>query len=516
VPTPLAPWSWPSRAPRVRLTRRPGDTLTAMDVARHLGIIWRRKWQVLAISVLIASAVFLVSVAQADVYRGEAVISLTPAREESGGPPDEETTLFLAKSYAQRAETLPVMEDVVRRSGLPITPSEAQRRILLDADEDAGFITVLADGPRADQARALAQAAADALLAAVRSDQQAAIDRDLEAINREIASLEEQLASVGAADPGSRVLEARYESLLASASERRLRPGDRLEIVAPARAGQDPVSPKPARNALLAFMAALAINAELFVLLEAFSDRFSATDLSEDLLRLTGLPILARIPEGDEGAVNEGFNTLRTNLLFMEMSERLYSVAFVSVEPGAGKSFSSIHLARAMTSIDISTVLVDGDIRRPVLHERLGVPRAPGFSNVLNGHQLADAVREVPGEPMLRLLPAGGPVADPAGLFALRPLRKVLRALQAEMVVVDTPAESLFADAVTIASQCDLAVLVVDLKATHRKAVRAGVERLRQLNVNLVGALVNRAELPAKRSYYTRYQETEPARASVS
>ncbi len=487
-----------------------------MDVAKHLSVIWRRKWQVLAISVVVAGVVFGVSVSRDDVYRAQGLVAFTPARESAASPPDEDTTLFLARNYAARAETRPVVEDLIRRSGLPLTLEEALDRVRVGLSGDAGFLTVEATGRTKNEAAQLAQATADALVAAVRADQKQAADRDVATISGEIASLEQQLANTNTSAPARRTLEARYESLVVSAAERRLQPVDRLDIVAPARADDAPASPKPKRDALLAFVVALVLNAEAFVLIEALSDRFSGKDLSEELLRLTGLPILARIPDGDEEAINEAFNTLRTNLLFMELAEQVRTVAVVSVEPGAGKSFASIHLARSMAGISILTVLVDGDIRRPVLHERLGLPGAPGLSNVLNGYDLAEAVREVPDEPMLKLLPAGAPAPDPAGLFALRPLRKFLRGIQAEMVVVDTPAEALFADAATIASQCDIAVLIVDVKATRRASVRATVDRLRQVNVNIVGAVMNRAEPVSKRSYYARYRESEPVRAVSS
>ena len=509
-------YSW-SQEPTTMLRQRTGaafrppyqvPSTSFMDVSQQLGVIWRRKWLVLAVSLLVAAGVYALSARQADVYRAEALVSLQPARA-TGDSVDESTTLFLARNYAELATTRPVLDLAVKNAKLPISRKTADHRLSVSAASDVGFLKFSATGPTPRAAARLAQGAADALLSTVETQQGQDLDRDLGTINADIDALERQLSTLPAASPARTTLEAQYDALVNSKTERRLQPTDRLTLRSAAFADNAPVAPNPKRNALLAFLVALVLNGELMVLREALGDRFTSGEINEEVLRITGLPVLARVPRGDDEAVAEAFNSLRTNLLFMDTVDHVRTMSIVSVDPGAGKSFTAIHLALSFQSLGVRTVLVDGDIRRPVIHERLGVERAPGFTEVLDGRAVAGAIRPVPGEPGLRVLPAGSPVQDPAGLLGGRPLRKLFDSLDAELVVVDTPAENLFADALAIASQCHIVVLVIDIKSSRRRAVRNTVQRLRQVNANLVGVLINRADLEMKPSYYTRYRDKE-------
>jgi len=103
----------------------------------------------------------------------------------------------------------------------------------------------------------------------------------------------------------------------------------------------------------------------------------------------------------------------------------------------------------------------------------------------------------------LRIVPAGAPVPDPVGLFAGRSFAETLDGMTwAELVVVDTPAASLFADALAIASQCDATLVVVDAERTKRRAVRNLVENLRQVSAQPIGIVLNRTQPAPRPSYY--------------
>ena len=117
--------------------------------------------------------------------------------------------------------------------------------------------------------------------------------------------------------------------------------------------------------------------------LRAFGDRFARTNDVEQITSFTGLPVLAMVPRGRGPDVVEAFRTLRTNLMFLEGAGRPRTIAIVSPNPGAGKSFSAVHLAESAVAVDATVVLIDADLRRPVLHSRLRCDREPGLSNAL-------------------------------------------------------------------------------------------------------------------------------------
>jgi capsular exopolysaccharide synthesis family protein len=473
-----------------------------MGLSEYLRVIWRRKWRVFAVAVILAGIVYANSQSQPKRYRAETLLQVTPARSGASA-----STAYLARTWASLAETRPVIARAVRTGRVPLSGSAAADRVHARGVTNAGFVSVFAEGTGPTAAERLAQAVAESLVATITAEHTAARDARIAPAVKEQSELDRQLATNPAADSATRqALVARYQELARALTAARLEPLDRLEIVAPARAGSDPVAPTPARDAILMFLAGLVAFSLVAVAVEGLSDRFSTERPGDEATRITGLPILAEIPRTAGAEVVEAFRTLRTSLMFMTTSERLRTLAIVSVDPGTGKTFVSLNLAREAAGLEVPVVLIDGDLRRPVIHDRLGIPRSPGLTEAL----ISPARDELPGhlvEGWLRVLPSGAPVADPAGLFGGRNFREALDAMTwAELVVVDTPAGGLFADALAIASQCDATIIVIDTQTSRRRSVRRLVEALRHVAAQPIGIVLNRTESMGRSSYY------EPAR----
>ena len=171
----------------------------------------------------------------------------------------------------------------------------------------------------------------------------------------------------------------------------------------------------PLRDSILAFVVSLVVVAELTVLVHYTGDRFSRTEDTADVTRITGLPVLAKIPKGSGIELTEAFRVLRTNLMVLEGAGKPRTLAVVSSNQSAGKTFTAVHLAQSAAGLDEKVVIVDADLRKPSVHERLGVPRAPGLSAVLQGNDLATMLRKLPDTPFLRVLASGAPVQDASG-----------------------------------------------------------------------------------------------------
>jgi len=483
-----------------------------MDLFDHYRTIWRHRWQVAVVAVLIAGAVYGWSLTRPPVYGAKALVSVTSGRAVAGETVTQDDTLFLTRNYAELAGTRPILADAARRSGLGISAADARSRVTAHSARDVGFITVAATGPSPESATALAQAAANALMAAVGDQQAAVLRQTLEPVEAEIAQVEGRLAQVpdGAGNRGA--LEARYDALVRAATDRRLAPTDRLVLVSPARGEPEPLSPVPMRNAVLALLVALVVASELAVLVEVVRDRFSHERDEDGATDLLGLPVLARVPVGSEAETIEAFRRLRTTLMFLDTTGPMRTVAVVSSNPNAGKTFTCLHLARSVTALEISAVLIDGDLRRPTLHGRLGVGRSPGLGDLLKGAPVPSALRPSPGDERLHVVPGGSPVDDPAGMLASRTFREILGQLDgAGLVVVDTPACDFFADGLAVASQCDATIVVIDAVGTRRRAVRRLVHHLRGMGANPIGIVINRAQSPSRGKYYYYRQEGRTA-----
>ncbi len=470
-----------------------------MGLSEHLRVIWRRKWRILAVALVLAGIVYIRSDAAPEEYRAHATLAVSPGATDAA----VEAAGRLARSYAVLAETRPVVALAVDEGGLRVGASAARDQVEAAASDD-GFVEITGDGRSPQRAEQLASSVANALVTTVKARQEAAREETVAPSAAALVDLERQLSSrdLAADAPLRTALLARYSELNRAVTEARLRPLDRIEVVSPARAGSRPVAPMPARDGLLTFLSAIAAFSLLAVLVEVLSDRFSTERPAEEVTRVTGLPVLAEIPRAGGPEVVEAFRTLRTSLMFMSTSERLRTLAVVSVDPGAGKTSTALNLAREAAALEVPVVLIDGDLRRPILHERLGLPRSPGLSEALAGtSETAGAGHLLQG--WLRVVPSGAPVADPAGLFGGRAFREALDAMTwAELVVVDTPAGGLFADALAIASQCDATIIVVDAEKSKRRPVRNLVESLRHVSAQPIGIVLNRTEPAPRPSYY--------------
>ncbi len=364
-----------------------------------------------------------------------------------------------------------------------------------------------ATGPSPEAATALAQGEADALTAAVTAQQETALTSQLKKVDTQINNITSQLAAVPAGSSRQAGLQAQLQALEQIATNQQSQPLDQINLVAPARSTGGAISPKPTRDALLGFLTALVVCSELAVLLEVLSDRFPTDRLEDEVTKATGLAVLAHVPAGNDKDVIEAFRKVRTALLFMGEAERIRSVAVVSTEPGVGKSFVSIHLAFAVAEIGASVVIVDGDMRRPAIHERLDVPKSPGLSEVLAGADPRVGVHPLAAHPGLMVMPAGQPVADPPGLLAGALARRVLLPLattgpaNTELLVVDSPPEGLFSDALSIAAQCDAVIVVVDARGGRRRSLRRTLDQLHQVGAKPLGIVLNRSSRGAAGGY---------------
>lgn len=483
------------------------------DLGEHLRIIWRRKWLVLLLSLLLAGGVYWLSSQQDETYAADLRLRLAAGQAATGQQVGENDTAFLAESYAELATTRAVQDATAEAVDPPVTRKTVERRVSIDAAATAGFIDVRATGPTPERAEELATAMGEALSSAVQTRQRELVEAATVPLEEELESLEDRLEALTEDSATRDALTARYEALVTALTQRQLQAVDRLEIVSPAVASDDPVSPRPRRDALLAFLVGFIVYSELFVLAAALGDRFSSETLSEDIERVAGVPVLARIPQRRPDDIEEAFRELRTNLQFMAGIGGVRSVAVIGNATGIGKTMTSLSIARSFASTGIPTVLIDGDLRRPSVHNRLDMSRSPGLTDYLQDQSVSMLRRTGSDNGPLGVITSGSPMANPSDVLTLRFGEVLAQTRPAELVVVDTPPLDLFADGLAVASQCDLTIVVIDVRSTRKRALRSTAARLKQVDANLVGVVANRVEgVPRSGSYY----DTSTAEANAA
>jgi Mrp family chromosome partitioning ATPase len=418
-----------------------------MDLVEHFRLIWRKRWLILAVSLVIAGLVFAVSRTRAKVYEATATIDVIPATAIAAESITEERVDLVADRFAAFASATTVLEEAVERSGLDISVSTARARVSADASEDPGFVSVRSEGPSPRAADALATGLVNALI---------------DAATPETAPGEE-------APP-------------------------RPQIVSPARVSSGPVRPQPVRDGVLALLIAVVLTAALVALLGFVAGRLPTGRVREEVERVTAVPVLARIPRKGRDEVVEAFRELRAQVEFARSDVDVRSVAVTAVDAGAGASFVARGLAQISANLKSSVVLVDANLRRPSVAEQLHLPPSPGLGDVLLGMPFdASLLRQAnPLQKRFRVLTAGLAVPDAPGLLGAGALRKVLDQLaDAEIIVVDAPAVADVADALVIGAQVDASILVVDARSTRRRVLHDAVRRLSP-HARLLGSVVNR------------------------
>jgi capsular exopolysaccharide synthesis family protein len=167
-----------------------------------------------------------------------------------------------------------------------------------------------------------------------------------------------------------------------------------------------------------------------------------------------------------------------------------------SADVGAGKSTITANLGILLAQIDRSVLLVDADLRRPVLHTLLQVPNVLGLSSYLSGRAMLEAVVTRTAVPKLSLMPSGPIPPNASDLLASRRMRDLLEAVaeQYDLVLLDSPPVLAVSDATTLAPVVDGILLVVG-SGVPEVSLRRAKEQLEAVHGRILGAVVNQREV---------------------
>jgi capsular exopolysaccharide synthesis family protein len=465
-----------------------------VDVGEHFRTIRAGWWRILIVAMLVAVGTYIARMQAPHQYQAGAVVQVVSGAA-LGGVGSTVQTQYVTDTYSALGKTSSVITQAINSQGVPIDVAEARRRLSVETS-GLGIIFIKADGPSIREAVGLAQGVLDALVTQAKNQQISMLKTDVTRLTADRARVNADLLRLSPSSREAALARLKLTAVSEALAKRNALPANQVSTVAAAASNGLTISPKPFRDAQFAFILALIVAAELWVWRSNRADRFSSLDESE-MMRDLGLPVLARVPAGTANETLEAIRTLRTNLMFLSGAAKPRTVALVSANPEAGKTFVAAQLAEAAAAGDEQVVLVDADLRRPAAHDLFGLRRAPGLTAVLQGADVAGALRRVRTGSSLRVLPSGSSATDPSGLLGARAFRSVLEQLRSmRLVVVDTAPVSLFADAVAVASQCDATVFVLDMKSSRKRAVRTAIETLRRGGANVVGVVVNRAAVP--------------------
>ncbi len=352
-----------------------------------------------------------------------------------------------------------------------------------------------------------------------------AFGKILERYNTELETLPAKKLQLARLMRSAQVAEKLYIMLQEKYQESRITEVGQLgnvRIIDPAKEPEEPIVPKKKLNLLLGLLLGLGLGVAVAFIIEYMDDTVRTM---EDLAELN-MPLIATIPyikpeQGNgliakmtklddpevnainerlvthlrpKSPVSESYRTLRTNILFTAPDNPKNIILVTSTGPQEGKSTSVANLAITFAQSGTRTLLIDADLRRPMLHKLFQVDKQPGLTNALVGREkIKELITPVEAVSNLELLTCGVNPPNPAELLGSERMKELLEEARQEyeMILIDTPPVIAVTDPSVLARYVDGVVVVVKTAATQRSAAMMAAEQLRRVNAPILGVLLN-------------------------
>lgn len=243
----------------------------------------------------------------------------------------------------------------------------------------------------------------------------------------------------------------------------------------------------------------------------------------DDIAQYLGLPVLGIIPRipkakkdrptlvvasNPKSPSAEAYRNLRTNIIFSNNESPSKTIMITSAGPGEGKSITSANLALALAKAGKNVVIIDADLRRPMLHQVFKVNRNSGLSSVLEGEiSISDAIIKTD-EPNLSIIPAGKLPKDSAEILGSDKMKEVINYLKNlyDIIIFDSAPILGMSDSVILSAEADKTVMVIRANLVSRRALQMAVANLEQIGIMVYGVVLNDVNVKRDRYYHEYYR----------
>ena len=353
------------------------------------------------------------------------------------------------------------------------------------------------------------------------------------------------------------LLEKKYQESLIREAEKI----EEVQIVKPAMEPTNPINPpKIMQTGVVGILMGLILGIVFAFMVETFDTSIGAI---EEVEELTGVHVLGIIPHvstqdiksslledkaediddkiveryfriashfAPKSTLAESYKALRTNLSFTSLTNDIKVILFTSSSPREGKTSTVINLAVTMAQAGKKVLLIDGDLRKPIISNIFGIPQTPGLSEVILGNYtwkevirtVADMVMgkmsiddiiKTPGMDNLHILTSGAIPPNPADLINSDSINEIIKETGSEydMVLIDAPPLLSATDAAVLGSKIDGVVLVYRVGKVGRGVLKRAKAQLDNVKAKLIGVVLNglKAEVSpdfASHDYYEYYR----------
>jgi capsular exopolysaccharide synthesis family protein len=207
----------------------------------------------------------------------------------------------------------------------------------------------------------------------------------------------------------------------------------------------------------------------------------------------------------ENSSIAEAFRKLRTNLQFLAVDNPPRVIVVTSSTPSEGKSTTSINIALVLAEAEHNVLLVDGDMRRPMLHKYLDLVGPVGFSTVLSGGASLNEVLQKTQFPGLTVLTSGAIPPNPSELLGSQSAKNLVSEMRAQFdyVIIDSSPLLAVTDAAVLAANSDGVLIIARYGQTKREQLTHAVGNLADVGAKVLGAVFSLTPVRGNSGYYT-------------
>lgn len=506
-----------------------------MDIRPYLAPIFKWWWLLLAAAALATGTAYFILRDQPAVYTARTTLMIGRTLLEAN-PSSNDFWLNqqLSGLYADMAYREPVQEGVKKALGMTWLPKyvvktfgngqfleidvidTSPERAMHVASELANQLILVSPGSRG----------ADSAKEAFTEDQLKKTQEQIVATEKELVAKQESLGGLTSAheieqakaelktlEDKLSLLRTNYANLLSSS---KTNVTNILQVIEPASLPVRPTGPNRYLIIALCGMAGLVLGGGCAYLLEYLDEAIQNPD---ELARLIDAPIVGYISDLGRKAnaslyvarhprslMAEAFRTLRANIELQNLDNGPLALLITSPDTGDGKTSVAANLAVSFSQGGKKVILVDGDLRKPSLHEFFEISDRRGLTDILQGRLSVEKALRTWDGGGLRLITVGDEAVLPDLLLTAEKVENLLCELKplADIILIDS-SPFLVSDAMIFAAKVDGVIAVIRPGYTSREMARVMKERIAMAGGKIIGVVLNR--IPLKRiGYYGGYR----------
>lgn len=471
-----------------------------VDMKRVLNALLQRGWQVAVIAILVAVVTFLgtfffitpkyESSAMFYVNNNSLSFGDTSLNISTG---DISASKSLVETYIVILMTRSALESIIDYAEVDLTYEDLEKMIEAESVNDTEIFRVTVTSTNAKEAEKIASAIAY-------------------------------------------ILPKRINTIIESTS---------AKVVDTAIVPTTPSSPSYLNNTIIGFLLGLVVSVAVVVLQVVFDITIrEETDITDN----QKYPILASVPDmtahskggyyryayagkskennskqtvlvgkGISFAASEAYKLLRTKLQFsFADGKKCHIIGVSSAMAGEGKSLSSTNVAYSLSELGKKVLLIDCDLRRPSLADKLPIAKFPGLSNYLSGLCSLDEIIQYCGikesEDSFQVVAAGGNAPNPVELLSSDRMSELLEELREkyDYVILDFPPVGEVSDALALVEKTDGILLVVRQNYCNRLVMTSTLRQFEFVGARILGIVYNSVREQGGsygygRKYYYKY-----------